>query len=178
MTEKIEVQPESYLRETQYMLRNGGLLLASLGSNRRPNVMTIGWGLIGVMWRRPVFMVAVRKSRYTHSLMEETGEFTVNVPHKGMEKSTSFCGTNSGRDHDKFKEAKLTAIPGRKVKTPAIEECAIHYECRTIGKLEVSAGNVNEEVFSELYSSDSFHTLYFGEILTTYADQDAKMKLQ
>jgi len=159
------------------MLRSGGLLLVSLGSSGKPNVMTIGWGLIGVMWRRSVFMVAVRKSRYTHGLMEENGEFTVNVPYTGMEEVTSFCGTTSGRNHDKFREAKLTVIPGKKVKVPAIKECAIHYECKTIGKLEVSAGSVSKEVLSEIYSSDSFHTLYFGEILSTYADQDAREKL-
>jgi flavin reductase (DIM6/NTAB) family NADH-FMN oxidoreductase RutF len=162
------------------MLRNGGLLLTSIGSDGKPNVMTNGWGLIGTLWRKPVYMVAVRKSRYTHTLMEDTGDFTVNVPKNGMRRITNYCGTVSGRDYDKFKEAELTPIQGRMVKAPSIEECIIHYECRTIGKLELSTNTVSKEILSEIYPSDAeerFHTLYFGEILSTYAEKDAKKKL-
>jgi len=49
-------------------------------------------------------MVAVRPSRYTHDFIENTGEFTVNVPNRGMESIVSYCGTVSGKDHDKFEE--------------------------------------------------------------------------
>ncbi len=174
---KIGAQPISYLDEMQYMLRNGGLLLVSTGSDGKPNVMTIGWGLIGTLWRRPVYMVAVRESRYTRRLMEENGDFTVNVPYRGMRNVTSFCGTVSGRDHDKFSETGLTAVPGRKVETPIIEECAIHYECRTIGRLKVSADTLDQGLLSEIYPSRDFSTLYFGEILSTYADKDTRKKL-
>jgi len=174
---KPETYPINYLDEMQYMLRNGGLLLVSAGSDGKPNVMTIGWGLIGTLWRRPVYMVAVRESRHTHQLMEENGDFTVNVPHRGMGNVTTFCGTVSGRDHDKFGEARLTTVPGRRIKTPVIEECTIHYECRTVGKLKVSANTLNQELLSEVYPSRDFSTLYFGEILSTYADEDAREKL-
>jgi flavin reductase (DIM6/NTAB) family NADH-FMN oxidoreductase RutF len=179
MTKK-ETIPINYLYEMHHMLRNGGLLLVSVGSDGKPNVMTIGWGLIGTLWSKPVYMVAVRKSRYTHALMEETGDFTVNVPKKGMEEITKFCGTVSGRDHDKFKEARLTPIQGRKGRAPSIGECIIHFECRTVGKLEVTAETISKEVLSEAYPSgapESFHTLYFGEIISTYAENDAKKKL-
>lgn len=162
------------------MLRNGGLLLVSVGLDGKPNVMTIGWGLIGTLWRKPVYMVAVRKSRYTHILLEETGDFTVNVPKNGMGEITNLCGTVSGRDHDKFKEARLTPIQGRRVKAPSIEECIIHYECRTVGKLKVSVEAISKEILSEAYPSgatESFHTLYFGEILSAYAEENARKKL-
>ena len=36
------------------------------------NTMTIGWATIGYIWQRPVFMVAVRDSRYTFTLLEKT----------------------------------------------------------------------------------------------------------
>lgn len=44
------------------------------------NTMTIGWATIGYLWQRPVFMVAVRDSRYTFKLIEKTGNFTVTIP--------------------------------------------------------------------------------------------------
>jgi flavin reductase (DIM6/NTAB) family NADH-FMN oxidoreductase RutF len=61
--------------------------------------MTIGWGLVGRLWREPVFMVAVRPSRHTFKLIEETDVFTVNVPSDGMDATIDYCGTVSGRDH-------------------------------------------------------------------------------
>jgi len=100
---KVECALKDILMPT-YERLDKGLLLASAGKDGRTNIMTVGWGLIGVLWREPVFMVAVRPSRYTHGLIEETGEFTVNVPKQGMGNTVTYCGTVSGREHDKFKE--------------------------------------------------------------------------
>jgi len=144
-----------------------GLLLSSIGSDGERNVMTIGWGSVGIIWREPVFVVAVRYSRHTHKLIEETNEFTVNVPCDDMGKAITHCGTVSGRDHDKFKEMKLTARKGKTVKSPIISECIAHYECRVIGKTEVVPEKLSKEVLQTCYTSGDYHTLYFGKILQT-----------
>ena len=67
-----------YADETITTLGKCGCLLLS-GEKEKSNVMTIGWGLIGQLWGKPCFMVAVRPSRYTFKFMEESGEFTVLV---------------------------------------------------------------------------------------------------
>lgn len=136
----------------------GGLLLVAQGRDSLPNAMTIGWGLIGILWGKPVFVVAVHPARYTYTLMEEAEDFTVNGLGKGMENVTDYCGKVSGRDHRKFEELHLTAVPARLVKTPIIKECVLHYECKIIHK--ASSKPITG------------HTLYFGEILATYADED------
>lgn len=174
---KVEGTPASYFGETNYMLNHGGLLLVSVGKDEKPNVMAIGWGLMGALWAKPAFMVAVRLSRHTHKLIEETGDFTVNVPNRGMDEVIEYCGTVSGREHDKFREKKLTPTPGKRVKSPIISECAIHYECKVIHKVEVEISRLPKEVLSAYYPFGDPHTLYFGEILSTYADEDAKQKL-
>ncbi len=102
MVKKIEASPEYCLCETIEQLSRCGLLLAS-GRIGKANVMAIGWGLSGILWSKPFFMVAVRSSRFTFKLIEENGDFTVNVPRKGMEEIVSYCGTVSGKDHDKLK---------------------------------------------------------------------------
>lgn len=33
--------------------------------------MTIGWGTIGVIWERPVFVAYVRQQRYSREMLEE-----------------------------------------------------------------------------------------------------------
>lgn len=147
------------------------VLLVSVGSDGRKNIMTIGWGLVGVLWREPVFMVAVRDSRYTHGLIEETNEFTVNVPGDNMGEVIKLCGNVSGRDHDKFKETGLTAVAGKNVQVPIISECVLNFECKVIGKTQVSPEKLSEEVLQSCYPRDDYHTLYYGKILSVYGEK-------
>jgi flavin reductase (DIM6/NTAB) family NADH-FMN oxidoreductase RutF len=144
----------------------GGLLLTSVGSDGQYNVMTIGWGLVGRLWGEPVFMVAVRPSRHTFQLLEETNEFTVNVPSDGMDETVAYCGKVSGRDHDKIQERGLTLLDGKSVVSPMIESCVAHYECKVIGKSMVVPELLSSDVQRRCYRSGDYHTLYFGRILS------------
>jgi flavin reductase (DIM6/NTAB) family NADH-FMN oxidoreductase RutF len=168
---KIEVSSFRCLNETVERLSHPGLLLVS-GTMEHHNVMTIGWGFPGILWGRPFFIVAVRPSRYTYQLLEKTSEFTVNVPKEGMEDVVSYCGTVSGRDHDKFKEKGLTPLPGKRIRTPIIKECVVNYECKVAYKTRVIKEDLPASVISACYPVGDFHTLYFGEILTVHADED------
>ncbi|MGQ9645156.1 MAG: flavin reductase family protein [Thermodesulfobacteriota bacterium] len=141
------------------------VLLASCGREGSPNVMAIGWGTIGIIWRRPIFVVLVRPSRYTYKLIEETGEFTVNIVSPTLKEVVQYCGTVSGRDHDKFKEKNLTAIPSNKVKTPIIRECILHFECKVVHKNDLVPSELEKSIVSSLYPKGDFHRVYFGEIL-------------
>jgi flavin reductase (DIM6/NTAB) family NADH-FMN oxidoreductase RutF len=116
----------------------------------------------------PVFLVAVRHSRFTHEFVEDSGEFTVNVPGEGLDEVVSRCGEVSGRTHDKFKECKLSLMKGKRAKVPVIKECRIHYECRVVYKLEVKPRMVPAHVKKVFYPKDNCHTLYFGKILAVY----------
>ena len=133
------------LEETIRAFEESRVLLVSQGSQGPPNAMAIGWGQIGIVWGKPIFTVLVRPSRYTYKLIEETGDFTVNIVPPQLKDLVQYCGTTSGRSHDKFQERGLTAIPSSKVKTPMIKQCILHYECRIVYK--------NDLVSSELKSS-------------------------
>jgi flavin reductase (DIM6/NTAB) family NADH-FMN oxidoreductase RutF len=159
---------DEFVVETLAKLENPGCLLVSAKKDGTCNVMTIGWGLVGVFWRMPVFLVAVRHSRFTHEFIEDSDEFTVNVPGEGLDKGVSYCGEVSGREHDKFKECNLSLLTGKKVNVPVIKECKIHHECRVVHKLEVRPDLVPVDVKKLFYAKDDFHTLYFGEILAVY----------
>lgn len=174
---KIEAGYTDYLKETNKMLGHGGLLLASVDAQGNPNVMTIGWGTVGIIWGKPIFVVLVRPSRYTHSLIEITDDFTVNVPTPELADEVLYFGTVSGRDQDKFKAKGLTATPSKKVKAPIVEECAIHYECRVVHKNDVIPDELAEEIRNSFYRNGDSHRIYFGEILSVYADANAKKRL-
>lgn len=174
---KATIHYTDFFAETMRQMRGDGLLLVTAGSDTKPNVMTIGWGTMGSIWGRPTFLVLVRPSRYSHSRLEENGDFTVNVPPPELAEAASHCGTVSGRDHDKFQEKGLTVLPSKQVRPPVIQECVIHYECRTLHRNDVVPQAIVQAVLDDAYPAGDFHRVYFGEIVEAYAEEDAAERL-
>jgi len=174
---KILVPYTEYFALTMQRMREEGLLLATVGADGKPNVMTIGWGLIGSIWSRPIFLVLVRPSRHTYSRMDQVSDFTVNVLPRELATAASLCGSTSGRDHDKFREARLTPIPSHELRSPVIKECVVHYECRTVQRVDMAPGALVQSIHEQFYKNGDFHRLFFGEIVASYAEEDAAQRL-
>jgi flavin reductase (DIM6/NTAB) family NADH-FMN oxidoreductase RutF len=172
-----QVNPLQYIVETNKLLRKNGILLVSKGKDKKPNAMTIGWGFLGTMWRRPVFVVAVRHSRHTFQLLEESKKFIVCLPAKGMETVLEICGTKSGREIDKFKECNLTPVKAIIGDIPYIKECPVHYECRIIYKDDLIIGALPDEIMDDVYPNKNMHMLYYGEVKGVYTENNAKQTL-
>jgi len=177
MSKKVDADYTDYIKETLDVTEKTGLLLVSVDAKGKPNTMTIGWVTIGIMWGKPIFIVMVRPSRYTYGLIEQAEDFTVNVPPAELDEVVAFCGSVSGRDHDKFAEKGLTAVPGRKVKSPVIEQCVIHYECKVVHKNDVLEDKLAKDIISSFHPEGDFHTIYYGEIVSVYASPDARERL-
>jgi flavin reductase (DIM6/NTAB) family NADH-FMN oxidoreductase RutF len=146
-------------------IKNGAFLTVKAGEAM--NTMTIGWGLIGFIWQRNVFMVAVRDTRHTFSLMEKATDFTVTVPTRDMKETIMFCGTKSGRDLDKFKACDLTPVAAQQTVSPVLQMPGIHLECRICFKAPMDPAYL-DPALEELYPAKDYHTLYFGEIAACY----------
>lgn len=132
------------------------------------NTMTIGWATFGVIWQRPIMMVAVRSTRHTFGIIERADDFTVTVPASGMNKEIAFCGSKSGRDLDKFKMCNLKIANGRNVVSPVIKTPGYHYECKIVYKSAMNPAYLDEKYDKFFYSQKDYHTFYFGEILACY----------
>lgn len=117
-----------------------------------------------------MWIVLVRPSRYTYGLIEKTGDFTVNVPGRGLERACAVCGSASGRDVDKFAECGLTAGKSAGVVSAFIEQCPIHYECKAVHANDILPNRLAPEIAGAFYGSGDYHRVYFGEILGAYAD--------
>ena len=151
------------------MLSDQGAFLTVKDRTSRINVMTIGWGLMGIVWQDPIFMTAVRPSRYTFSLLENADDFTVTVPFSDMNKQLVFCGTHSGSKTDKFKEGGLNTLPAKNVNSPIIETTnARCYECKIVQMSAMDNKRLNKRYDEKLYSDVSYHTYYFGKIVACY----------
>ena len=151
------------------LLKNPGLLLAATRQDGSSNVMTIGWGAVGIMWGRPVYTVMVRPSRYTYEFIEESGCFTVNVPTQEMRQWVGVCGTRSGRDLDKFGEYGVQTTMGNDVPAVTIDDCPLVYECRVVHHNDLVPANLDDDIKTSAYGGGDYHRFYHGEILGTYA---------
>jgi flavin reductase (DIM6/NTAB) family NADH-FMN oxidoreductase RutF len=152
--------------EVMEQISKGAFLTVKAGE--KVNTMTIGWATIGFIWKREVFMVAVRNSRHTFQLLEQTDNFTVSIPiNSAFKDAVMFCGTKSGKDYDKFKECNLKQRAARHVDSPLVDIPGIHYECRIVYKTAMDSALLDPKL-EKLYPQKDYHTLYFGEILDCY----------
>lgn len=94
-------------------------VMVSCGDGSIKNIITIAWTGI-VNSDPPMTYISVRKSRYSHDIIKQSGEFVINLVNEPLAFAADYCGVKSGRDVDKFKEMNLTAIPGEAVGCPMI----------------------------------------------------------
>lgn len=105
---------------------------------QKPNIITVAWA--GTICSDPVMLsISVRKERFSHEIISETGEFVVNLTTKDLCRAADFCGVRSGRDVDKFKEMKLTPLKSSRISAPGIAESPVNIECRVVEVKELGS---------------------------------------
>lgn len=158
-------------------LKKGILLTTKNGTF--VNTMTIGWGHIGILWNRPTFIAYVRDSRHTSTMLDNHGEFTVNVPVGPIDGTIlGVCGTKSGRDTDKIKELGLTLVDSEHVDVPGIKELPLTLECKVIYKQKQDLSAIPADLIKRFYpdytgtevdfAEADGHYVYIGEIVGSY----------
>ena len=155
------------------VLTSRGLLLGAYDAAGKANLMTIGWGALGEVWGKPVWIVLVRPSRYTYKCIEAHGCFTVNVPSAALAEACDVCGSQSGRTVDKFAACRLTAERAATVEAPVVVECPIVYECKVVHANDVVSERLAREIADGAYAGGDFHRVYWGEILDARAEPKA-----
>ena len=121
--------------------------------NKKDNIITIAWtGTINS--DPPMVSISVRKSRYSHDLLMENGEFVVNLVTRELTFAMDYCGVKSGRDTDKFADMKLTRGEGRTVSVPVIAESPVNIECKVTQVLELGS-----------------HDMFLAEVTGVQADE-------
>ena len=154
-----------------------GILLNT--KDRKFNSMIIGWGGLGTVWGKTAFTVYVREHRYTKAQIDLSGEFTVSVPlDKPIPSIAKVCGTQSGRDIDKEKEAHLTLEDPEIISVPGIKEYPLTLECRVLYSQKQELENIPDDIRKKMYPQDvdgtyhsanrDAHTEYIGEVVAAY----------
>ena len=120
------------------------------------NLMTAAW--TGTICSEPPMVyVSIRKERYSHHMIKETGEYVINLTTEKLAEATDFCGVRSGRDMDKFKEMKLTPVKGELQYAPMVAESPVSIECKVTEVMELGS-----------------HDMFIAEVTAVYVDEQYK----
>ena len=130
----------------------------------RSNIITVAWAGT-VCTNPPMVSISVRPSRYSYKMIEDTGEFVINLTNESLVKACDYCGVVSGRDVDKFKKTGLTPIPMEHVRAMGIGESPVNMECRVTEKRELGS-----------------HTMFIAEVVgvtvdDSYMDETGKFHI-
>ena len=82
-------------------------VLVTVADNKgNDNVFTVAW--TGTVCSDPAMVyISVRPSRHSYDMIQETGQFVINLTTEKLAKATDYCGVKSGRDENKFEKMKL-----------------------------------------------------------------------
>ena len=130
----------------------------------RSNIITVAWAGT-VCTNPPMVSISVRPSRYSYKMIEDTGEFVINLTNESLVKACDYCGVVSGRDVDKFKKTGLTPIPMEHVRAMGIGESPVNMECRVTEKRVLGS-----------------HTMFIAEVVgvtvdDSYMDETGKFHI-
>lgn len=118
----------------------------------KSNIITVAWAGT-VCTNPPMVSISVRPSRYSYQILEETGEFVINLTNESLVKACDYCGVVSGRDVDKFAKTRLTPIPMEHVHAMGIDESPVNMECKITEKRELGS-----------------HTMFIAEVVGVTVD--------
>ena len=143
------------------------VMVSCARQGEKPNIITLAW--VGtVNSEPPMCSVSVRKERFSHGIIRESGEFVINLVGEEQLKATDFCGVKSGRDVDKFAACGLTPAAVEGFSAPAIAECPLYLACRVasvqdLGSHDLFLGKI-ERVGVKKEMMDDSGRLDFGRM--------------
>lgn len=143
------------------MIKDGCLITA--GNIDNYNTMTIGWGMIGTIWRKKTFIAYVKPCRYTYQFVENNEYFTISFYDKKYSEAMMYLGTKSGKDCDKVKDVNFHPVNVNKSVT--FEEAYYTIVCKKYYYTDVNKDNLPNEVIDRYYKDDCLHHVYYGEIV-------------
>ena len=132
------------------------VLITCRDENGKANAMTAAWA--GTICSDPVMVsVSIRKNRYSHDIIEKSGEFVMCLTNRAMVRATDYCGIYSGAKVDKFDlpgQLHITEEEAKLVKAPCIKESPVCLECKVKQILELGS-----------------HDMFIAEVVSTDIDE-------
>lgn len=129
------------------------VVLVTCGVGQEANVFTLN-RIASCNAEPPMISISVRPTRASHDLIEQSGEFVVNIPWWDMETITDFVGSTTMRNTNKWQETGLTRQPAIIVQPPMLAECMVNLECTVRQTLRLPS-----------------HSMFVAEVVAMHADE-------
>ena len=133
------------------------------GDTSHSNLITVAW--CGTVCSDPAMVfISVRPSRFSHDIIERSGEFVINLTTEAIVSQTDKAGVLSGKDVDKFQRCKLTPAQADQVSCPLVLESPVNIECRVTQMIPLGS-----------------HDMFLAKVLCVHVDEkllDQKGKLR
>lgn len=147
-------------------------MLVTAGQESSFNTMTASWGGMGFIWEKPVSFITIRDGRYTYQFLEKEDSFTLSFFTEEYRGALKICGSKSGRDTDKVKEAGLTpAVTPSGLMT--FGEARLIVECKKMFVDPISpesfTADRKKQMVEDFYTKETaLHTLFISEITNVW----------
>ena len=163
---RIDIDVKEFNSDVFELLDKWLLLTGGSVDKGECNPMTVSWGLFGVIWFKPVVMIAVRPQRHTLQFIEKYDTFTLCALPEDKKDVLNFCGTKSGAEFNKIQECGLTPIESEKVDAPGLDEAELIIECRKLYHDNIKGKNfLDKKIIEACYPERDYHEVFIAEVI-------------
>ena len=150
------------IKDNPFSLIGDEWMLITSGAPENFNTMTASWGGVGILWKKNVCFIFVRKSRYTYEFIEKNDTLTLSFFPEEYRNALAFCGSHSGRDVDKCKQTGL--VPVNLDGDVTFEQARLVLKCKKMYYNDIEQGSFLSPEIAINYSDGDFHRVYYCEI--------------
>ena len=146
---------------------NEDWMIITAGTDEKFNMMTAGWGGMGVLYGKPLAICFINPLNYTYQFMETSDTYTFTFYTEAYREALLYCGSNSGRDTDKVKGSGLTPIT-----TPsgskAFSEAWLIIECRKLVGQSLNHDTLFDDKVKAEWTGKQLPKMFIGEIINVW----------
>ena len=140
-----------------YRVTPTGLYLISTAYQGKRNVQ-FAFRALGLTDDPPMLLIGVQADNFSREVIQQSGEFVVNVCGQNQVQVVDKSRGLSGRTvDDKFAALGLETLPAKHVQAPLVAGCHANVECKLVSSLELDG----------LY-------LFVGQALASYIDDQVQ----
>jgi len=146
---------------------NEDWMIITAGTDEKFNMMTAGWGGMGVLYSKPVAICFINPLNYTYKFMETSDTYTFTFYTEAYRDALLYCGSNSGRDTDKVKGSGLTPIT-TPLGSKAFSEAWLIIECRKLVGQSLNDDTLFDDQVKAEWAGKQLPKMFIGEIINVW----------
>lgn len=112
--------------------------LVTCSDGEHENVFTVAWtGITNTI--PPKTYISVRPSRYSHGIIQKSGEFVIHLTTAELVRAADFCGVHTGAKMNKFERCHLETEAASEVHCPVLVKSPLALECRVTDRIPLGS---------------------------------------